>query len=87
MNALGTLTRRPAGPLMVWVLGAGLTFLAVASESTVVKVAAVALLVLIMLGLTLLMAWRIIATAAHVAAKLRTAEPGRAGSNDAPSPE
>ena len=87
MNALGTLTRRPAGPLMVWLLGGGLTFLAAASNSTVMKVAAVALLVPIVLGLILLMFWRIVATAAHIEAKLRTAEPGGGGSNDAPSPE
>ena len=78
MNVLGTFTRRPAGPLMVWLLVGGLTFLAAASKSMVMKVAAVALLVPIVLGLILLMAWRTIATATHVAAKLRT-EPGGPG--------
>ena len=42
MNALRTFARRPAAPLMVWLLLCGLTFLAATTESMTVKVVSVA---------------------------------------------
>ena len=87
MSTLRTLTRRPAAPAIVWLLLCGLTFLAVTTESTAIKVAAVAIMAPVVLGLVLLAFWRIVAVAAHVGAKIGTDQPGEAGGANAPSPE
>ena len=87
MNALRMFARRPATPLMVWLLLCGLTFLAAITESMTVKVVSVATMAPIVLGLVLLAFWRIAATAAYVGAKIGTVPPGQLGGADTPNQE